>query len=49
MGDQKIPYQLLKRVMSTCALADFRDISLAVATLPEGDSTPTATAPVKGV
>jgi len=49
MGDQKIPYQLLKRVVSTCALADFRDISLAVATLPEGDSTPAATAPVKGV
>jgi biopolymer transport protein ExbD len=30
MGDQKIPYRLLKRVMTTCAQADFRDISLAV-------------------
>jgi len=30
MGDQKIPYRLLKRVMATCAQADFRDISLAV-------------------
>lgn len=30
MGDQQIPYRLLKRVMSTCAQADFRDISLAV-------------------
>lgn len=33
MGDQKIPYRLLKRVMTTCAQADFRDISLAVATV----------------
>lgn len=40
MGDQKIPYRLLKRVMATCAQADFRDISLAVATLPEGGSGP---------
>ncbi len=31
MGDQAIPYHLLKRVMSTCALNEFRDISLAVA------------------
>lgn len=46
MGDQQIPYQLLKRVMSTCAQANFRDISLAVATLPEGNAQP-ATAPVK--
>lgn len=30
MGDQKIPYRLLKRVMTTCAQADFRDIALAV-------------------
>jgi biopolymer transport protein ExbD len=30
MGDQKIPYRLLKRVMATCAQADFRDIALAV-------------------
>lgn len=30
MGDQQIPYRLLKRVMATCAQADFRDISLAV-------------------
>ena len=36
MGDQKVPYRLLKRVMTTCAQADFRDISLAVAALPEG-------------
>jgi len=35
MGDQKVPYRLLKRVMTTCAQADFRDISLAVAALPE--------------
>ena len=30
MGDSKIPYTLLKRVMTTCAQADYRDISLAV-------------------
>lgn len=41
MGDQKIPYRLLKRVMTTCAQADFRDISLAVATL-EGGPAPAA-------
>lgn len=45
MGDQKIPYRLLKRVMTTCAQADFRDISLAVAALPEGDAKPKVAAP----
>jgi biopolymer transport protein ExbD len=40
MGDQKIPYRLLKRVMTTCAQADFRDIALAVAGLPEGAAPP---------
>ncbi|HEY3699499.1 MAG TPA: biopolymer transporter ExbD [Spongiibacteraceae bacterium] len=40
MGDQKIPYRLLKRVMTTCAQADFRDISLAVAALPEDSAHP---------
>jgi biopolymer transport protein TolR len=47
MGDQKIPYQILKRVMTTCAQANFRDISLAVATLPE-DSAQPATAHAAG-
>ena len=39
MGDKDVPYQLLKRVMTTCAKADFRDISLAVNKLetPEPD------------
>lgn len=31
MGDQSIPYELLKKIMATCAAADYRDISLAVA------------------
>jgi biopolymer transport protein ExbD len=35
MGDQQVPYRLLKRVMTTCAQADFRDIALAVERLPE--------------
>ena len=30
MGDQSIPYALLKRIMSTCAASDYRNISLAV-------------------
>jgi biopolymer transport protein ExbD len=30
MGDQAIPYELLKKIMATCAAADYRDISLAV-------------------
>lgn len=37
MGDQNIPYTLLKRVMATCAGADYRDISLAVNALPKMD------------
>jgi biopolymer transport protein ExbD len=35
MGDQHMPYQLLQRIMSTCAEEDYRDISLAVSTVPE--------------
>lgn len=30
MADQKVPYHLLKKIMTTCALAEYRDISLAV-------------------
>lgn len=30
MGDRDIPYTLLKRVMNTCAKAEFNNISLAV-------------------
>lgn len=30
MGDQKIPYVLLKKIMLTCASTDFTNISLAV-------------------
>lgn len=30
MADQKVPYQILKKIMSTCAAAEYRDISLAV-------------------
>lgn len=31
MGDQLIPYALLKKIMASCAAADYRNISLAVA------------------
>lgn len=30
LGDRSVSYQLLERVMTTCSLANFRDISLAV-------------------
>jgi biopolymer transport protein ExbD len=32
MGDQGMPYKLLKRIMSTCADSDYRNITLAVNT-----------------
>jgi len=38
MGDQDIPYNLLKKVMATCAGADYRDISLAVSSTPVSPS-----------
>jgi biopolymer transport protein ExbD len=43
MGDRAIPYHLLKRVMSTCAMNEFRDISLAVARIDQeaGEAPPT--------
>lgn len=34
MGDSAIPYSLLKRIMTTCAQTDYRNISLAVSQLP---------------
>jgi biopolymer transport protein ExbD len=34
MGDQGTPYKLLKRIMTSCALAGYRDISLAVNSKP---------------
>lgn len=37
MGDKDVPYKLLKRVMTTCAQADYRDISLAVSKLPAAE------------
>lgn len=37
MGDKKTPYALLKRIMSTCADANYRDISLAVNSTPVTD------------
>lgn len=30
MADEKVPYATLKKVMATCAMAEYRDISLAV-------------------
>jgi biopolymer transport protein ExbD len=30
MADQGVPYSTLKKVMATCAMADYRDIALAV-------------------
>jgi len=36
MADQKLPYAMLKKIMATCAAAEFRDISLAVTQLEVG-------------
>lgn len=30
LGDEEVPYALLKQIMNTCAAADYRDIDLAV-------------------
>lgn len=40
MGDQQIPYSLLKKIMLSCASAEFSNISLAVVhkTAAKGDS-----------
>ncbi len=35
MGDQSIPYALLKKIMTTCAKSEYRNISLAVSQVPE--------------
>jgi biopolymer transport protein ExbD len=48
MGDQQVPYLLLKRVMATCAQADYRDIALAVERLPEENTAPAASLPSQG-
>ncbi len=46
MGDQTIPYHLLKRVMATCAQNDYRDIALAVARIDKDE--PDAAAAAEG-
>ncbi len=43
MGDRDTPYALLKRVMATCAETDYRDISLAVNSLPADGLSPSGT------
>lgn len=35
MGDKDIHYTMIKKVMSTCANSDFRNISLAVSQVPD--------------
>lgn len=35
MGDEKIPYSLLKKIMTTCAKSEYRNISLAVSQVPD--------------
>ena len=35
MGDQTIPYNLLKKIMTTCAKSEYRNISLAVSQVPD--------------
>ncbi|SMF11647.1 Biopolymer transport protein ExbD [Alteromonadaceae bacterium Bs31] len=38
MGDKGIPYVLLKKVMTTCAKSEYRNISLAVSQVPDDTS-----------
>ncbi len=48
LGDQSVPYELLKRIMTTCAATDFRDISLAVTQIQSKAATPVSTTGVGG-
>lgn len=45
MGDQALPYALLKRVLLTCADSDFRDISLAVNQIASVSAAPSISSP----
>lgn len=45
MGDKAIPYSLLKKIMASCAAADYRNISLVVAYQESGDANANATGP----
>ena len=40
MGDHTIPYKLLKKIMTTCAKSEYRNISLAVSQVPSDDTVP---------
>jgi len=40
MGDETIPYILLKKIMATCAKSEYRNISLAVSQIIEESGTP---------
>ncbi|WP_043320024.1 biopolymer transporter ExbD [Microbulbifer sp. HZ11] len=43
LGDEEVPYALLKQIMNTCAAADYRDIDLAVTqTSPQDPAGPAA-------
>ncbi len=40
MADAKLPYSLLKKIMTTCAKSEYRNISLAVTQFPESHAGP---------
>ncbi len=40
MGDETIPYTLLKKIMTTCARSEYRNISLAVSQITEDSAIP---------
>lgn len=44
MGDQAVPYALLKKVMTTCAAAEYRNIALAVTKIESAGGLPAAEA-----
>lgn len=38
MGDAGLPYNLLKKIMTTCAKSEYRNISLAVSQIPQDNT-----------
>lgn len=43
MGDAGLPYTLLKKIMTTCAQSEYRNISLAVSQIPDDGEATAAT------
>ncbi len=48
MGDHALPYTLLKKIMTTCAKSEYRNISLAVNQVPDENAPPVGETGVEG-